>query len=259
MLSWLANAWRVPELRRRLLFTAVDPRPLPPRAASSRRRASTRTQITEYFGKPGRHGARPAQPLLGQRALALLALRARDHAVHHGLDHPAADGGRRADARPAPEGGRGRLREDQPVHALPDDRPRRRAGDRLLVPLPPAGHPDAQHRPARPDRGHAHRRDDAADVDGRADHEAGRRQRDLVADLRLDHRPLAARGPRLDRRRADDEALLPAARDLRDRRGRLHPGGAAPDPDPVREAPGRPANDGRRVDLPTDAREHGRA
>ena len=23
MLSWLANAWRVPELRRRLLFTAV--------------------------------------------------------------------------------------------------------------------------------------------------------------------------------------------------------------------------------------------
>ena len=23
MLSWLANAWRVPELRRRLIFTAV--------------------------------------------------------------------------------------------------------------------------------------------------------------------------------------------------------------------------------------------
>ena len=42
--------------------------------------------------------------------------------------------------------------------------------------------------------------------------------------------------PRLDRRRPDDEALLPAARARRDRRGRLHAGGPAPDPDPVREA-----------------------
>ena len=40
----------------------------------------------------------------------------------------------------------------------------------------------ADHRP------HAHRRHDAADVDGRADHEARRRQRHLAADLRLDPR-----------------------------------------------------------------------
>ena len=33
---------------------------------------------------------------------------------------------------------------------------------------------DAQHGPPRPDHRHAHRRHDAADVDGRADHEARR-------------------------------------------------------------------------------------
>ena len=40
--------------------------------------------------------------------------------------------------------------------------------------------------PARPDRPHAHGRDDAADVDGRADHEARHRQRHLAAHLRVD-------------------------------------------------------------------------
>ncbi len=86
----------------------------------------------------------------------------------------------------------------------------------------------------------------------------GRRQRHLAADLRLDHRPLTARDPRLDRRRPDHEALLPGARPERDRRRRLHPGGPAAHPDPVREAHGRPADDRRRLHLPADAREHGR-
>ena len=36
MFSWLANAWRVPELRRRVLFTAVDPGRLPPRLVHAR-------------------------------------------------------------------------------------------------------------------------------------------------------------------------------------------------------------------------------
>ena len=39
--------------------------------------------------------------------------------------------------------------------------------------------------------------------------------------------------------------------------GRLRPGGPAPDPDPVREADGRPPHDLRRLDLPAAAREHG--
>ncbi len=42
------------------------------------------------------------------------------------------------------------------------------------------------------------------------------------------------------------------------RRDRLHPGGSAPDPDPVREADGRPPHDRGRLDLHAAAREHGR-
>ena len=56
----------------------------------------------------------------------------------------------------------------------------------------------------------------------------------------------------------DREAVLPARRDRDRRRGRLHAGGPAPDPDPVREADGGEADDGRRLDLHAAAREHGR-
>ena len=42
------------------------------------------------------------------------------------------------------------------------------------------------------------------------------------------------------------------------RRHRLHPGGPAQDPDPVRQTRGRPANGRRRLHLPAAAREHGR-
>ena len=41
------------------------------------------------------------------------------------------------------------------------------------------------------------------------------------------------------------------------RRGRLRPGGAAADPDPVREADGRPPPDRGRIDLHAAARQHG--
>ena len=92
-----------------------------------------------YFIGQGGTRPRPAEPLLGRRAVAVLDLRARDHAVRHGVDHPAAPDGRRPEARAAPEGGRGRLRQDQPVHALPDRRARRRAVDRLRVPVQAPG------------------------------------------------------------------------------------------------------------------------
>ena len=177
-----------PELRKRVLFTALILAlyrlgswiPAPGRRL--RRRSSS------YFNGQGGTRARPAERLLGRRALAVLALRARDHAVRHRLDHPAAPDRRHPEARGAPEGRRGRLRQDQPVHALPDRRARGRAGDRLRVPLQAPGRADRELRPPRADRHHAHRRHDAADVDGRADHQARDRQRHLAADLRVDPR-----------------------------------------------------------------------
>ena len=105
-----------------------DPRALPPRLVDAR--AGRRLGgDQELLRQPGRHRPRPAQPVLGRRALAVLDLRARDHAVRHGVDHPAAPDRRHPDARAAAEGRRGRLRQDQPVHALPDGRARRGAVD----------------------------------------------------------------------------------------------------------------------------------
>ena len=54
MFSWLANAWRVPELRQRVLFTGDDPRGLPARARGFPRRASTRRPSRTT--SPGRGG-----------------------------------------------------------------------------------------------------------------------------------------------------------------------------------------------------------
>ena len=53
------------------------------------------------------------------------------------------------------------------------------------------------------------------------------------------------------------EALAAAGRAGRDLRGRLRPGGHPQDPHPVRQADGGPADDVRRVDLPAAARQHG--
>ena len=257
MFSWLANAWRVPELRHRVLFTALILAiyrlgswiPAPGVDSDDDR---------QLFQRPRRHDPRPAQPLLGRRALAVLDLRARDHAVHHRLDHPPADDRGDPEARRAAEGGRVGLRQDQPVHALPDRRARRGPVDRLRVPLPPPGRARRRPRPDDADHPHAHRRLHAADVDGRADHQARDRQRHLAPDLRLDPHQRSAGRRRLVERRADGEALLPADRPLGRRLGRLHPGGPAPDPDPVRQADGRPPHDRGRIDLHAAAREHGR-
>ena len=205
MLSWLTNAWRVPELRRRLLFTAMIialyrlgswvPAP-----------GVDSEQIKNYFSTQGGTVLGPAQPLLGRRPLAVLALRARDHAVRHGVDHPPAPDRRHAVARAAPEGGRGRLREDQPVHALPHDRAGCVPVARLRVPLQAAERARGELRPRRDHRHHAHRRDGAPHVDGRADHEARSRQRHLDHHLRLDHRgrpdDASARGSTAARRRS---------------------------------------------------------
>ena len=107
VLSWLANAWRVPELRRRVLFTAMILALyrlgsfIPAPGVNS-------DQITSYFNNQGGTVLGLLNLFSGNALSPLLDLRARDHAVHHGLDHPAAPGRRRPHARPAPEGGRGR-------------------------------------------------------------------------------------------------------------------------------------------------------
>ena len=62
----------------------------------------------ELLQRERRLDPRPPEPVLGRRAVALLALRARDHAVRHGVDHRPAPDRRDPAARRAPEGGRGR-------------------------------------------------------------------------------------------------------------------------------------------------------
>ena len=163
------------------------------------------------------------------------------------------------DARAAAEGGRGGLREDQPVHALPDRRARRGAGDRLRVPLQAPG------RAANVNAGRlviiiltltaGH---DAADVDGRADHEARHRQRHLAPDLRVDPRLRARRHQRLDQRRHDRAALLPDHRarrsSSRSSSSRRASGGSRSSTRGGWSA----AADRGRLDLHAAAREHGR-
>ncbi len=122
-----------------------------------------------------------------------------------------------------------------------------------------ADHPRLRRAARLPDRHLADRGHGAADVDGRADHPARHRQRHLADDLRVDRRRPAQRHPGLvDEPRpglqGDDAVRGPG----RDRRGRLHPGGPAAHPDPVRQARHRPAHERRRPDLPAAAREHGR-
>ena len=115
-----------------------------------------------------------------------------------------------------------------------------------------------ERRPDGPDHRDAHRRQRAPHVDGRADHEAGDRQRNLDPDLRVDPDGPPARRRRLVERRADGADLLPADGGGDRRQRRVRPGGPAEDPDPVREADGRAPDDLRRVDVPAAAHQHGR-
>ena len=76
------------------------------------------------------------QPVLGRRLIPTRRVLARDHALHHELDHHAADD--RGDPQaPAVAGARGgRDEEDQPVDPLRDGRARAAAVDGPGVPVP---------------------------------------------------------------------------------------------------------------------------
>ena len=138
MFSWLANAWRVPELRRRLLFTAMILALY--RLGSWMPGAGRRLRSDqELLLRPGRHvlgllnlfsgGA------LSQFSLFALGIMPYVTAsiilqlmtvVVPPLEQLQKEG----------EAG---LREDQPVHALPDGRARCGAGARLRVPVQAPG------------------------------------------------------------------------------------------------------------------------
>ena len=106
MASGFANIGKIPELRRRILFTLAllavyrigvvrhDPGREP--------RRSWRKIVNQALGHVPRH----VQHVLGRRARAAVDLRARHHAVRQRVDHPAAAHGRRPQARAAPEGRR---------------------------------------------------------------------------------------------------------------------------------------------------------
>ena len=202
MLATILNSFKVAEIRKKLAFTAAllalyrlgSFIPVPGVSTEALE------QIEENYA--GLEHPRLPQPLHGRRAVPDRDLRAGHHALHHRLDHPAAPDGRLAVAGEAAEGGRGRAGADHAVHALPDRRPRRRAGRRLRLPLPLPGQQRRARRCSsnftpghgRADRRLPHRGLRAADVDGRADHPARHRQRHLADDLRLDRlRPAAGR------------------------------------------------------------------
>ena len=109
-----------------------------------------------------------------------------------------------------------------------------------------------------PDRD-ADRRGDRPDVDRRADHRAGDRQRHQLHHLRGHRQPGAGRAQRLPHQPEPDAADRLRARRHRCRRGdHLHPGRPAPDPDPVRQPGPRPADVFGRPDVPAAARQPGR-
>ena len=104
-----------------------DPGALPARRPHPRARASTSTRSRRSTTSSAASNILGFLNLFsGGGAPELRDLLARDHALHHGVDHPAAADGRRAVAGEAAEGGRGRPAEDHPVHALPDGRARGR-------------------------------------------------------------------------------------------------------------------------------------
>ena len=118
MLTNLKNIFKVPDLRNKVLFTL---------AIIVLYRFGAHLPVPGIdFGaltqlqSPGRDERRPRLPaaVLRRRAHPVRRLRARDHAVHHRVDHHADP--RRGDpqARAVAEAGRGRPAQDHPVDPL---------------------------------------------------------------------------------------------------------------------------------------------
>ena len=136
MLSTILSAFTVPEIRKKLLFTAAMLALY--RSAPTSRCPGINTQavkrVQEKFGGGGVLNL--LNTFSGGGLSPHRALRARDHALHHGVDHPAAAARSSCPSleKLAKEGEVGQAAHHA-VHALPDRRPRLRPVDRLRVPL----------------------------------------------------------------------------------------------------------------------------
>ena len=82
-LTNLANMFRVPDLRNKVLFTLVHHRDLPPRGQHPLSRASTSTPSSRWRPRRTRRRGQLPQPVLRRRAHQVRGVRARDHALHH--------------------------------------------------------------------------------------------------------------------------------------------------------------------------------
>ena len=223
MLSSMRNIFKIPELRNKILFTLLMlalyrfgcPRP-------GARHRPRRPQGAAGAGRAGRR-ARVPPGLLRRRDHPVRGVRARDHAVHHGVDHHADPGGGDPQARAVAGAGRGRPAQDHAVDPLPRRRPSRccrpRASPTCSTPAaaasaraatPPASTSSATTTTPGGSRwscitltaGFA-----AAHVVRRGHHPAGHRQRHVAPDLRLGGQPAPRqlrRGPgRVGHRRHD--------------------------------------------------------
>ena len=262
MLSSLKNMFKVPDLRNKILFTLLMIAALPARVAHPRARASTSTPCRqlEAPGRAGRRRARLPPAVLRRRAHPVRRVRARDHAVHHVVDHHADPHRGDPQARAVAAAGGGRPAQDHAVDPLPHDRHR----PRCSPPAWPSCSTTAaaasggggnttgldlfadDFTPARvlARRAHPHRRHRPAHVDGRAHHPAGHRQRHVAADLRLGRvSRFPASGASSRPRRAplcDDPRLVAGRRPARGHRVRR--AGPAPHPRAVRQTGGGPAD-----------------
>ena len=148
MASGFQNIGKIPELRRRILFTLT---------------LLAVYRIGAFVTTPGvnrgDHGEDrepgvgdvpgPVQHVLGRRARADVDLRARHHAVHQRVDHPAAADGRHPQAGADPEGRGDGAAAAQPVHAL---RLRRPVADPVVLHRALAGGQQPRLRAVRPGR-----------------------------------------------------------------------------------------------------------
>ena len=258
MATTILRALTVPEIRKKLAFTAL---------------LLALYRLGSHIPVPGidvkavdqdpepvrqRRDPEPAEHVQRRRALPDRAVRARDHAVHHGVDHPAAPDGRRAVAgEAAKEGEVGQQRITQYTRYLTVGLAFAQSiGYVFLFQQLRAEHRRSRssrlrHAARVPDRDLAHRGLVLLMWMGELI-----TQRGIGNGISL--MIFASIVVALPQRRAgvvdeprpglQGQDAVPRAR--RHRRGGLHPGGPAPDPGPVRQARHRAAHE-RRAGRPT--------
>ena len=138
VLRAFVNAFKIPDLRKKILFTLFIIARVPARARTSRSPDIDVQQAPASSTRRERRAERPAvhRPVLRRRADPVRGVLARDHAVHHQLDHhAAADRGDPASSSSGRSQGEIGHQEDHPVDALHDGHAGAPAVDRAGVPV----------------------------------------------------------------------------------------------------------------------------